>query len=357
MPAAPKDDGTSTTLGQLVSANASASTSTFSSAQNGRWTADAASAGYEARPVDYQSSNLAQYQVPVFRPGEQSYVSQIGAPFVGEVFKSSPILTGRLGTNISLGHSGTQLDNSFGFSLNLVHAYEPQNELVKDPANTQRVSEDLTIPRFVPKQLQGTRKVSGTTTVGQHIPPIRSAGFQPSQRPSPTFLGTAINRKANLAPSSSIPAQSKHSTGLVAEQGPIELHGRMSKPNPLHVAGDWKTIETFSKDRFANRNTDSIASDVTSASGDVVEVDTSGGGMSSIAARRTGSDVGSSIPPGVLQAERSQQGPRAASMLPAEKVFPIQIGSELFRLSGASITSDGQCSTWILLSQNNWSSS
>jgi len=44
-------------------------------------------------------------------------------------------------------------------------------------------------------------------------------------------------------------------------------------------------------------------------------------------------------------------------MLPAEKVFPIQIGSELFRLSGASITSDGQCSTWILLSQNNWSSS
>lgn len=28
--------------------------------------------------------------------------------------------------------------------------------------------------------------------------------------------------------------------------------------------------------------------------------------------------------------------------LPAEKGFPIQIGSELFRLSGASIMSDGQ---------------
>jgi hypothetical protein len=27
--------------------------------------------------------------------------------------------------------------------------------------------------------------------------------------------------------------------------------------------------------------------------------------------------------------------------LPHEKVFPIQIGSELFRLSGASISSDG----------------
>lgn len=30
--------------------------------------------------------------------------------------------------------------------------------------------------------------------------------------------------------------------------------------------------------------------------------------------------------------------------LPAEKGFPIQIGSELFRLSGASIMSDGQSS-------------
>lgn len=32
--------------------------------------------------------------------------------------------------------------------------------------------------------------------------------------------------------------------------------------------------------------------------------------------------------------------------LPAEKGFPIQIGSELFRLSGASIMSDGQWWWW-----------
>jgi hypothetical protein len=31
-----------------------------------------------------------------------------------------------------------------------------------------------------------------------------------------------------------------------------------------------------------------------------------------------------------------------ACTLPSEKVFPIQIGSELFRLSGASIASDGE---------------
>lgn len=46
---------------------------------------------------------------------------------------------------------------------------------------------------------------------------------------------------------------------------------------------------------------------------------------------------------------RSNRGTRAPSghppsILPPEKVFPIQIGSELFRLSGASISSDGNIS-------------
>jgi hypothetical protein len=36
--------------------------------------------------------------------------------------------------------------------------------------------------------------------------------------------------------------------------------------------------------------------------------------------------------------------PDIPHILPHEKVFPIQIGSELFRLSGASISSDGQYS-------------
>ena len=37
--------------------------------------------------------------------------------------------------------------------------------------------------------------------------------------------------------------------------------------------------------------------------------------------------------------------------LPAEKGFPIQIGSELFRLSGASIMSDGLLSLLVICDQ------
>ncbi len=52
-------------------------------------------------------------------------------------------------------------------------------------------------------------------------------------------------------------------------------------------------------------------------------------------------------PPGILRDERNP-APRKMNtdiphILPHEKVFPIQIGSELFRLSGASLSSDGMC--------------
>lgn len=44
----------------------------------------------------------------------------------------------------------------------------------------------------------------------------------------------------------------------------------------------------------------------------------------------------------VSKPRRIVESPGGVELLPAGKVFPIQIGSELFRLSGASITSDGK---------------
>jgi hypothetical protein len=55
-------------------------------------------------------------------------------------------------------------------------------------------------------------------------------------------------------------------------------------------------------------------------------------------------------PPKLKQSDSSEArrvaeiAPHLTTVLPAGKVFPIQIGSELFRLSGASISSDGECS-------------
>lgn len=45
--------------------------------------------------------------------------------------------------------------------------------------------------------------------------------------------------------------------------------------------------------------------------------------------------------PGIMRDPARFRGPEIPHVLPHEKVFPIQIGSKLFRLSGASISSDG----------------
>lgn len=79
--------------------------------------------------------------------------------------------------------------------------------------------------------------------------------------------------------------------------------------------------------------------------------------------RRTRQSSGSTPRPSVNLPPTSSQGSNRArgttrpssahppSILPPEKVFPIQIGSDLFRLSGASISSDGMTqhdlATWI----------
>lgn len=50
-------------------------------------------------------------------------------------------------------------------------------------------------------------------------------------------------------------------------------------------------------------------------------------------------------PPGILRnPEARKLNTDIPKCLPHEKVFPIQIGTELFRLSGASLSSDGMYS-------------
>jgi hypothetical protein len=45
--------------------------------------------------------------------------------------------------------------------------------------------------------------------------------------------------------------------------------------------------------------------------------------------------------PGIVRDPSTVRGLEIPHVLPHEKVFPIQIGSKLFRLSGASLSSDG----------------
>lgn len=55
------------------------------------------------------------------------------------------------------------------------------------------------------------------------------------------------------------------------------------------------------------------------------------------------SSLGPTDPPGILRNPEARKWNTDIPLhLPHEKVFPIQIGTELFRLSGASLSSDGR---------------
>lgn len=61
--------------------------------------------------------------------------------------------------------------------------------------------------------------------------------------------------------------------------------------------------------------------------------------MTSIASSETG--------PLTVEPLSERNVSRIPLILPHERVFPIQIGSELFKLSGASLSSDGKIATLI----------
>lgn len=69
-----------------------------------------------------------------------------------------------------------------------------------------------------------------------------------------------------------------------------------------------------------------------------------------MSARSTPSSSGERKPPGILRddADARVRNGEIPIVLPHERVFRIQIGSELFTLSGASLSSDGKQSIFYL---------
>jgi hypothetical protein len=144
----------------------------------------------------------------------------------------------------------------------------------------------------------------------------------------PSLPKSALKRKANFA-------------GSPVTEDPGRLPSNPNGPRPSRA----RTVSFEQMSGLGPTSPDegSTASDLQA-----------GQARSSNAAQRRTRHSSTSTPRGAAQATpvpthgtgRLNRGTRAPSghpplILPPEKVFPIQIGSELFRLSGASISSDG----------------
>lgn len=314
---------------------ASASPPTSLPSQSRYGTADSTALTGDFGRVHNPGADAAYAPIPFLGVGDETYDNN-------QATRNSNALEGQLtGSPISVNNLDDQnpfipsfvseWDPSFGSFLDLVHAYEPQGEIAHEQTST---AQDFNIPQSLPVQSTITPTIA-TSTPAEAPRPTQSTTLPQPSTGGPPALRTALKRKAEPEPNSAEPDRTKvKSSDWQAGRNRTVSFGRMSKPSASPSAEGVVGAENLGEDRTAQRSTDRNQKSKPSSD--------NGGSTRPTVTTPSASNQGNhgaGKPPGILRGSKVQLPP---SILPAEKVFPIQIGSELFRLSGASITSDGR---------------
>jgi hypothetical protein len=223
-------------------------------------------------------------------------------------------------------------DNSMHFP-EFANQYEPQGELVRELQN-QNAPNDFSIP--LPVTNTHTVYASPQPTPSAHPTTVQNPLLPPPKPPQKPSIQTGVKRKAESEPNSAV---SQNASSFADTQ-----QKSTKRPNKSRTSSTTSvTSPTVAK---------SIALDAqplpTTASSVVPS-----GMESAPPAKTTDNEAQKRKEPSkgtgpqgrvidVSRPRRIVESPGGPDILPAGKVFPIQIGSELFRLSGASITSDGK---------------
>jgi hypothetical protein len=218
--------------------------------------------------------------------------------------------------------------NAIDFAEYTPH-YEPQGELVQELQTQRTPNNDFSIPL----------PVAPTDTPYQSPPQpssVQSAVLQNplSPPPKPTqrlSVQTGMKRKADSEPNA----------GIQAANGPVEENPakRQSKSRASSITSMTSPV------RAAAAAPESRAPPALSASMTAPAVLESPAQLNSEAQKRKDPSKGTGPQGRVIDVStprRIVESRGGADTLPSGKVFPVQIGSELFRLSGASLSSDGE---------------
>jgi hypothetical protein len=217
--------------------------------------------------------------------------------------------------------------------------YEPQGELVQELQNNQGGRpNDFVIPL----------PVVNADTIYQSPQPVQSAPLvppsanaqnplspppKPPQRPS--SLQTSMKRKADSEPNSA--ASNPTSLSAELQQNPAK---RVNKSRSSSSASITSPVVTATAEPRRSSMTQTVVPPAGSEPAPPAVSNTNNeGSQRKVPSKGTGPQ-GRVID--VSKPRKIVESPAGHDTLPAGKVFPIQIGSELFRLSGASISSDGK---------------
>jgi hypothetical protein len=226
-------------------------------------------------------------------------------------------------------------DNSIELADFTSH-YEPQGELVQELQNQSIPTNDFSIPLPItpsePPYASPQPPQSAATTIAQN--PL-SPPPKPPQRPA---VQTGMKRKAESEPNSAI-SQSAGSTSEV-QQGPAKRPNKSRSSSSASITSPTVTAPSgASRSSMTQVTLPPVSSEPQVSSNTTASIGPEQQRKKELA-KGTGPQ-GRVID--VSKPRRIVESPSGHDVLPAGKVFPIQIGSELFRLSGASISSDGRC--------------
>jgi hypothetical protein len=220
---------------------------------------------------------------------------------------------------------GWDWTNSIDFS-EFTNQYEPQGELaheLQNPTATNDFSIPLPVaPADLMYQAQQHPQIATPNTNTAQNP--LSPPPKPPQRP---VIQTGMKRKAESEPDSAVSQSTADAQQNHAKRQNKSRQSSAASPTTPTAAEPADTHQS----PMAQTATAQAASELSQATTELQ--------------RRKEQSKGTG-PQGrvidVSKPRRVVEGIGGPDMLPAGKVFPIQIGSELFRLSGASISSDGK---------------
>jgi len=226
---------------------------------------------------------------------------------------------------------GWDWTNSIDFS-EFTNQFEPQGELLQEhqhPATTNDFS--IPLPIAIDTVYQAPQPSQGTTPL---ISNAQNPLSPPPKPPSRPVVQTSLKRKAESEPGSAISQNTAGGTESQQNQSKRQNKSRQSSATSATSATSPVVTESADIHQSPPAHTAAAQADPEPTTQNSTEL-----------AKKKDQSKGTGPQGRVIDVSRPrkvQEATGGPDMLPAGKVFPIQIGSELFRLSGASLSSDGK---------------
>jgi hypothetical protein len=224
---------------------------------------------------------------------------------------------------------GWDWTNSIDFS-EFTNQYEPQGELVGELQHAVTTN-DFSIPLPVAAVDSAYPVPYASKATTPNLTNAQNPLSPPPKPPSRPVVQTGMKRKAESEPDSAV-----SQTASSAAEGHQHHSKRPNKSRQSSAASLSSPIVTEPADARQSPMAQTIVAQASTEPAPQGNTEQPKRKEQSKGTGPQGRVIDVSTP------RRVQESPiSSGSMLPAGKVFPIQIGSELFRLSGASISSDG----------------